>query len=98
MSERDPESPAEPRDEPRPGEAPTHPLPQAHPGRHEHETRGEGTMERMLNDALGWAARRIKINPQTGLDLPCPPHDPDEDAARGAGGFPPAIPDPDSAS
>ena len=98
MSKRDPESPAEPREEPRPVETPPHPLPQAHPGRHEHETCGEGTMERMLNDALGRAARQINIDPQTGLALPWAPHDPDGDATNGAGAVPPAVPDPDSAS
>ena len=98
MSERDPESPAEPRDEPRPAGTPPHPPPQAHPGRHGHETCGEGTMDRMLNDALGRAARHIRIDPQTGLVLPCPPDGADGDATKGAGAAAPAIPDPDSAS
>src|SRR5688500_8008084 len=99
VSERDPESPAEPRDATPPVDVPRHPLPPAHPGRHEHETCGEGTMKGMLNDALGRAARQIKIDPQTGLVLPCPTDrgEGEGDSGTEAAPSPPAVHHPDSA-
>lgn len=38
-----------------------------------HLAGAEGTMDEMLNEALGRAARQLKIDPQTGMVLPCPP-------------------------
>ena len=98
MSERDPQSPAEPREDTPPVDVPHHPLPPPHPSRHEHETGGEGTMERMLNEALGRAARHIKVDPQTGLVVPFPTDDADGDADAQAPAVRPAVSDADSAA
>ena len=98
MSKRDPQSPAEPRDATPPVEVPQHSRPPAHSGKHEHETGGEGTMERMLNEALGRAARHIKVDPQTGLVVPCATDHAEGGVDAEAQAAPPAVPDTDSAA
>ena len=48
--------------------------------RQPHMAGADGTMEQMLNEALGRAARQLKIDPQTGILLPGLP--PDAEPAR----------------
>ena len=70
MTERDAEAAAQPKGEQQSPEATDDRA--RHWGRR-HLAGGEGTMEEMLNEALGRAARQIKIDPQTGMVLPSPP-------------------------
>ena len=46
-----------------------------HSRHHQSPAGGEQTMDRMLNEALGRAARRLNIDQRTGMVLPSPPPD-----------------------
>jgi hypothetical protein len=70
MTERDTEAAAQRKGEQQSPEAADDRA--RHCGRR-HLAGGEGTMDEMLNEALGRAARQLKIDPQTGMVLPSPP-------------------------